>query len=247
MKINISAVLLLLGLSIATVSCGGSHKYVDLGLPSGTMWATCNVGASTPEGYGDYFAWGELTPKQRYDWDTSKWYNGGPIISLTKYITYYMYGFVDNKTTLDLSDDVAHGIWGGNWRMPTDAEWRELQNICTWTWTSRAGRHGYKVTSKKNGNSIFLPAAGCRDDTSIENKGSFGHYWSSSLRDNNIDRSAKCVYFSPTLMEWKSSDRCYGLSVRPVCRPSTATAIGLDAEPSAKGFLIVNGRKVFVK
>ena len=134
------------------------HEYVDLGLPSGLKWATCNVGATAPEEYGDYFAWGETETKATYDLSNYKWCNG-TYESMTKYCTNSEYGIVDNKTTLELSDDAARVNWGGSWRMPTKAEQDELRNTdnCTWEWTTQNGVNGYKVTSKKNGNSIFLP------------------------------------------------------------------------------------------
>ena len=106
------------------------HDYVDLGLPSGTKWATCNVGATAPEEYGDYFAWGETEPKTTYNWDTYKWCNGSED-TFTKYNTKSSYGTVDNKTQLELADDAARANWGGQWRMPTDAEWTELCKNCT--------------------------------------------------------------------------------------------------------------------
>ena len=140
----------------------GNHEYVDLGLS--VKWATCNVGASKPEEYGDYFAWGETQPKNTYDWSTYKWCNGS-YDTQTKYCTKSSYGTVDNKTQLELSDDAARANWGGSWRMPTDAEMTELREQCTWTWTTQNGVYGYKVTSKKSGytnKSIFLPAAGYR-------------------------------------------------------------------------------------
>ena len=112
------------------------HNWVDLGLS--VKWATCNVGATTPEGYGNYYAWGETKPKSTYDWSTYKYCNGDRY-SMTKYCTNSEYGIVDNKTTLELSDDAAHVNWGGSWRMPTKAEQDELNN-CTWTWTGPAGR-----------------------------------------------------------------------------------------------------------
>ena len=160
----------------------GNHEYVDLGLS--VKWATCNVGATKPEEYGDYFAWGETQPKSNYDWSTYKYCNGS-YKTLTKYNNSSSYGTVDNKTTLDLSDDAARANWGGSWRMPTRAEQDELRNNCTWTWTTQNGVNGYKVTSKSNGNSIFLPAAGYRDDSSLNNAGSTGYYWSSSLYTDN--------------------------------------------------------------
>ena len=131
------------------------HEYVDLGLS--VKWATCNVGASKPEEYGDYFAWGETQPKDYYDWSTYKWCNGS-YDTLTKYNTNSSDGTVDNKTTLDLSDDAARANWGGSWRMPTSAEQDELCNNCTWTCTKINGVEVYKVTSNINGNFIFLPS-----------------------------------------------------------------------------------------
>ena len=151
------------------------HDYVDLGLPSGLKWATCNVGASTPEGYGDYFAWGEVESKPICDWSTYKWCKGSSTTQ-TKYCTDSEYGVVDNKTVLDLADDAAHANWGGKWRMPTEAEWTELREKCTWTWTTIHGVPGYEVKSKVNSNSIFLPAAGLCGGTGLYLLGENGYY-----------------------------------------------------------------------
>ncbi len=190
------------------------YAYVDLGLS--VKWATMNVGASSPEDYGDYFAWGETTTKSTYNWSTYKWCNGSSS-TLTKYNTSSGYGTVDNKTTLELSDDAAHVNWGGSWRMPTDAEWTELRNNCTWTWTTQNGVNGYKVTSKSNGNSIFLPAAGSRYDSSLNGAGSYGSYWSSSL-DTDGPSDAWGVYFgSGYVYRGSYGGRDFGQSVRPVC------------------------------
>ncbi|MDY4512770.1 MAG: hypothetical protein SPE10_04900, partial [Paludibacteraceae bacterium] len=112
------------------------HEYVDLGLS--VKWATCNVGASKPEEYGNYYAWGETTTKSTYNWSTYKWCNGSKT-TLTKYNTSSSYGTVDNKTVLELADDAARANWGGAWRMPTDAEWTELRENCTWTWITKNG------------------------------------------------------------------------------------------------------------
>lgn len=188
------------------------HEYVDLGLS--VKWATCNVGASKPEEYGDYFAWGETTPKSTYDWSTYKWCRGSRK-NLTKYDNEISYGTVDNKTTLELSDDAARANWGGSWRMPTRAEQDELREKCTWTWTTQNGVKGYKVTSKINGNSIFLPAAGYRDDSSLDNAGSFGRYWSSSL-DTDSPYLAWRVSFYSDSVYGSNYGRNYGFSVRPV-------------------------------
>ena len=190
------------------------HEYVDLGLS--VKWATCNVGATKPEEYGDYFAWGETQPKDYYSWSTYKCCNGS-YDSLTKYNTNSSYGTVDNKTTLDLSDDAARANWGGSWRMPTDAELTELRELCTWTWTTQNGVNGYKVTSKKNGNSIFLPAAGYRYDSSLSYAGSYGDYWSSSLYTGGPD-GAWGVYFGSDNVLRSIYYRCFGQSVRPVCQ-----------------------------
>ena len=189
------------------------HEYVDLGLS--VKWATCNVGASKPEEYGDYFAWGETEPKDYYDWSTYKWCRGIRK-TLTKYNTESSCGTVDNETTLELSDDAARANWGGSWRMPTKAERDELREKCTWTLTTQNGVSGYKVTSKINGNSIFLPAAGFRD-YSLYNAGSYGNYWSSSLEADYPD-SACGFSFDSSDVDWYGSYRCYGQSVRPVCQ-----------------------------
>ena len=190
------------------------HEYVDLGLS--VKWATCNVGATKPEEYGDYFAWGETQPKSTYNWSTYKYCNGSST-SLTKYCTNSSYGTVDNKTILEAADDAARANWGGSWRMPTDAELTELREQCTWTWTTQNGVNGYKVTSKSNGNSIFLPAADANDGSSPINAGSYGYgyYWSSSLY-TSYPYAAWSVYFELDYV--RSFNRCFGFSVRPVCQ-----------------------------
>ena len=175
------------------------HEYVDLGLPSGLKWATCNVGATTPEEYGDYFAWGEVESKARYNWDTYKYYGGS---NVTKYTG-------NDKTVLDPEDDAATANWGGAWRMPTKEEQDELINNCAWTWTSRYGVNGYEVRGP-NYNSIFLPAAGFND-------GWDGLYWSSSLGTDD-PCLAYGVYFHNLSVEGGDSSRFGGRSVRPVCK-----------------------------
>ena len=191
------------------------YEYVDLGLS--VKWATCNVGATKPEEYGDYFAWGETQPKSTtYNWSTYKWCNGS-YNTQTKYCTDSSHGTVDNKTTLDLSDDAARANWGGSWRMPTDAELTELRKNCTWTWTTQNGVNGYKVTSKKNDNSIFLPAAGYRYVYSRYNQGIQGCYWSSSLY-TDCPYFAWLVAFSSDYVGRYYDYRYSGFSVRPVCQ-----------------------------
>ena len=191
----------------------GNHEYVDLGLS--VKWATCNVGASNPEEYGDYFAWGETQPKDYYDWSTYKWCNGS-YDTQTKYNTYSSYGTVDNKTTLELSDDAARAHWGGSWRMPTKAEQDELRNNCSWEWTTQNGVNGYTVTGP-NGNSIFLPAAGFRNDGLFDWAGSIGKYWSSSLCSGG-PYYAYLLEFDSSAVNWNGFYRYWGFSVRPVCQ-----------------------------
>ena len=198
-------------------STENDHEYVDLGLPSGIKWATFNVGATAPEEYGDYFAWGETAPKTTYNWSTYKYCNGTET-SLTKYCVSSSYGIVDNRTILGLEDDAANANWGGNWRMPTEAEQDELRNTdnCTWEWITQNGVNGYKVTSKVNGNSIFLPAAGYRCDDDLSYAGSNGYFWSSSLNAGNSS-GAYVLSFDSSDVGWYASSRYYGLSVRAVC------------------------------
>ena len=156
-----------------TAGDANGHDYVDLGLPSGLKWATCNVGASTPEGYGHYYAWGETNTKSTYSLDT--------------------YTYTDNKPVLDPENDAARINWGGSWRMPTDAEWQELRDNCTWTWTTLNGINGVEVKGS-NGNSIFLPAAGFRSSNDVFYTGHYGCYWSRSL-DADTPNNAKFVEF----------------------------------------------------
>lgn len=195
------------------------YEYVDLGLPSGLKWATCNVGAESPEGYGSYFAWGETSPKSDYEWETYKFRTSGDNwdnVKFSKYNTDSDYGPIDTKTTLDLIDDAARANWGGSWRMPTIAEQDELREKCTWTWTTLNGITGYKVTSKSNGNSIFLPAAGFRSGTDVYGAGSYGEYWSSSL-GSGLPLSAYFLYFYSDSVTWDYDGRDRGRPVRAVC------------------------------
>lgn len=197
-------------------------KAVDLGLS--VRWASCNVGACKAEEYGDYFAWGETegynSGKKKFSWSTYKWCTGSST-TITKYCTDSSYGTVDNKITLEPEDDAATVNWGCNWRMPTKTELEELRNIenCTWTWTKQNGVNGYKIVSKRNGNFIFLPAAGhCDSSSSLSDAGSKGLYWSRSL-----DKVTNCVsnlFFSSSDVDWNGYNdgkRCRGRSIRAVC------------------------------
>lgn len=206
------------------VTLTAAHEYVDLGLPSELLWATCNVGADSPEDYGDYFAWGETETKSTYNWSTYKWCNGS-YNTLTKYNTKSNYGTVDNKTTLEFSDDAARANWGGSWRMPTEAEFQELINNTNKTWTTVDGVGGWKCANKSDASDyIFLPAAGYRKETSLDSAGSIGDYWSSSLctlSTSSTDNPSygRRLYFNSNVFSMYDSNRYDGYTVRPVCPP----------------------------
>lgn len=157
--------------------------YVDLGLPSGTRWATCNVGATAPEEFGDYFAWGEVTPKNNYSWETYKWCNGS-MYTITKYCTSSEFGVVDNKTVLEAEDDAATVYWGEGSRMPTKDEWNELNDNCTWTVASWNGVQG-RILTGPNGKTIFLPAAGNYQGSELVEVGEGANFWSATVYDRN--------------------------------------------------------------
>jgi hypothetical protein len=192
---------------------------VDLGLS--VKWASFNLGASSPEEYGDYFAWGETETKSIFDWDTYKfsYYAEGweDKVMFNKYITASdnEYGTVDNKTTLEAEDDAASVRLGGNWRMPTDVEFSELWNYCSSKMTNMNGVYGCIVTGS-NGNSIFLPAAGFRYGADHIDKNYSGDYWSSSLSTEN-PLTARSWYFFDGFRKGKNMSRTWGLQIRPVC------------------------------
>lgn len=173
------------------------YDYVDLGLPSGLKWATCNVGANFPTNYGNYYAWGEIETKESYTTENCVTYGQeiGDISGNPQY-------------------DAARANWGSTWRMPTIAEFRELINNCTWTWTNEGGNNGCRVTGP-NGNSIFLPAAGYRNGTSLNLAGSYGNYWSSTPNESRTQNAYGLDFDSGNLgTYWYYRD--YGQSVRPV-------------------------------
>lgn len=190
------------------------HEYVDLGLPSGTLWATCNVGANSPEEYGDYFAWGETEPKEIYHYQSGnyKWCNGtGNTNGITKYVGNT--GSRDGKTELDPEDDAAYVNWGQSWRIPTKAQLEELLEQCTWTWTSQNGVEGYSV-SGPSGAEIFLPAAGYRWRETLW-IGSYGLYWSRTI-DSHCPYYVYNLYFISDRLFLRGNWRFEGLPVRPV-------------------------------
>ena len=194
------------------------HTYVDLGLPSGTLWATYNIGAESPEDYGDYFAWGEIQPKAYYNWDTYQ-YSNGTSNTLLKYCNKSNYGyngFTDGLITLQPEDDAATVNWGSNWRMPTKEEWQELYQNTTNIWTTRNGVYGRLFTAS-NGNTLFLPASGYIGGSSLFFAGSFGYYWSNAF--DNVSNPSYAMIFRFMYSNGGSmntSNRCYGLPVRPV-------------------------------
>lgn len=190
-----------------------TKEYVDLGLPSGTLWATCNIGASKPEEYGDLFAWGETEPKEIYRWDNYK-HGTGPL-RLTKYSRK-----TDNKLELDPEDDAATVNWGSEWQMPSEIQMEELisSDYTTSTIETRNGIKGRLITSKFNGNSIFLPAAGFfAYDPALA--GEMGYYWSLTL-DEYVSEEAICICAGVSWDGlWITSDnREIGRSVRPIRR-----------------------------
>ena len=204
-----------------------TEDYVDLGLPSGLKWAKCNLGASKPSDYGDYYAWGETEPKTEYTWANYKWMQTGQ--SDWKYITKYTFAdgktegiwyapdgtFIgDGKTILFPPDDAATAKLGSPWRMPTLDEIKELLDYCTWTWTTQDGKNGYEVKGT-NGNSIFLPAAGYRNISQLIDAGSRGDYWSSSLTPA-LSGYARYLYFDSGVHDWHGYYRYCGFTVRPV-------------------------------
>ena len=196
------------------------HEWVDLGLPSGTLWATCNVGANVPEEYGDYFAWGETEPQELYDWSTYKWCFGDEF-SLTKYChksDYGYNGYTDDKTELDPEDDAAYVNWGPSWRMPTAQQLGELYENCTWTWTQLNCVNGYLVTGP-NGNTLFLPAGGGRKGGTLKNAGIAGSFWSRTLTFSIPYYSFFLGFIEDGVYSWSDGDRCIGVTVRAVRVP----------------------------
>ena len=218
----------------ATTGTLNDHDWVDLDLPSGTLWATCNIGASNPEDYGNYYAWGEIRTKAFYNLDNyhhAKGNNG-----LTKYCSESEYdadygynGFIDDLTILQTCDDAATANWGTGWRMPTEKEWEELLQNTTSKWATQNGVRG-KLFTAKNGETLFLPAAGRHEDELVT-VGSLGFYWSRAL-DIDIPNYAWCLCFTPYDDGAESDEQVYyyrygdcsvidnirhnGLSIRPV-------------------------------
>ena len=194
--------------------------WVDLGLPSGLLWAKCNLGASSPEEYGDYYAWGEVTTKEVYDAQTYSYYtmedDGVTIATLSKYNVNGRYGIVDSLTVLQPEDDAATVALGSGARIPTHEEWEELCQNCTRESVSQNGVKGNRFTGT-NGNSIFLPAAGQYYGSELHGAGDEcnGKYWSSSLWTDNSACAWKFeFYYNNGGID--ATYRIYGRSIRPV-------------------------------
>ncbi|MBO7476694.1 MAG: hypothetical protein J6U04_02030 [Salinivirgaceae bacterium] len=224
------------------VNVNANTNVVDLGLPSGIKWATCNVGATNPWDYGNYYAWGEPQTKSKYHWDTYKYCNATSN-SLTKYNKNESNGTIDNKTTLEPADDVATAVYGADYSIPTTADWDELSSQCYWVWTTNYNEQnvsGYIVYGPKsdgdkgvkvyiNGTAldsyslsdahIFLPAAGYRSNSGLYFAGNAGHFWSSSLYGHDPSGARHCNFDRSNVYPSSHNDRCDGLSVRPVKRP----------------------------
>lgn len=213
-KMNAKFALMALTLTFTVANAQNTengHAYVDLGLPSGLKWATCNVGANTPEEMGGFYAWGETETKELYDWSTYKFGTEN---------NFSRYNSVDGKTVLELEDDAANANWGGSWRMPTIAEFQEIIDNCTWTYNTENG--GYTVTGT-NGNSIFLPQTGYYYGSSFQGDMA-GFYRTSSMSEYSISLSIYVSHWNPDFgMGTTYIDgiqRGHGMSVRPVCIPT---------------------------
>lgn len=224
---------------------GNNYDYVDLGLPSGTLWATCNVGANAPEEYGDYFAWAEVVTKTSYNWDSYAYCNGTGN-QLTKYCNQSDYGyngFTDALTLLLPSDDAAAINCGVDWCMPTDAQWEELIQNTTNAWVTLNGVGGRLFTAA-NGESIFLPASGCYYGANLVGVGGYGGYWSSSLFIDNPSR-AWCLNFHSGNGNMSDYDRSSGQSVRPVRSNPGGTGEAPQGAINGKFTINADGNQVY--
>ena len=198
-------------------------EFVDLALPSGTLWANFNVGASSPEDYGDYFAWGETASKDDFSWESYQLASGSSSTQ-NSYCMNSEYGTVDGKIMLRSNHDAATGNWGDNWQLPSMAQFDELVNseYTTVKKTFQNDVYGMLITSNANGNSIFLPAAGIRMDTELFNDGSRAYYWSRELNttDSNSSLARDFSFTTTGNTPSDSKARCFGLSIRPVKKQS---------------------------
>jgi hypothetical protein len=202
--------------SLGVTGNANGHDYVDLGLPSGKKWATCNVGADSPIEFGDYYAWGEITPKETYTWSSYLWCNGEES-TITKYSdnpNEGYNGFTDNLRTLLPEDDAATVNWDASWRMPTYSEMFELKTNCVVTWITKNGINGRLFTGP-NGNSIFLPAAGNRYDNTSGGAGTYGSYWCSNFT-TGFPTGARMLFLDSGDYVLENGYRFVGQQVRAV-------------------------------
>ena len=201
-----------------TTGTENGHDWIDIGLS--VRWATMNIGATTPEGYGNYYAWGETTSKASYSWDTYTHciHTGASDDGLTKYCIHSNFGhadFTDGLTQLVATDDAATANWGGKWRMPTLEECKALSDNCTWEWVERGNVKGREITGP-NGGKIFLPATGYKSYDAVYYDKQSGTYWSKELSSGNSQKAVDIV-FSSSNHEWAYGDRDHGFPVRAVC------------------------------
>ena len=228
----------------STTGKADGHEWVDLGLPSGTLWATVNVGANVPTDNGSYFAWGETSTKSEHTWKNYKYLKSGDgwqNATFTKYNCIPGHGVTDNKEELDPVDDAARAKWGGAWRTPNLDEWKELLNNCTWRFTTIGEKKGYEVKSRVNGNSIFLPLSGFSFGR-FHTAHTEGHYWSATLaypKANLYDRLSSTDAWSLFVDARYSSlsfasGRAHGYSIRPVLSKKEAAARSEAASASPK-------------
>lgn len=192
-----------------------NHKYVDLGLPSGTLWATCNIGASTPEAYGNFYAWGETQSKEVYDWSAYKYANGD-WTKLTRYCQFADLGdngYTDTLTVLLPEDDAATTVWGSDWKTPSLEQWKELFANTNNEWVEQEGVYGY-LFKATNGESIFLPGAGLYRESSHDGIGDSGFYLSATI--STISRYANISHFTSNSNNIPVQERAFGYSLRPV-------------------------------
>lgn len=195
-------------------------EWIDLGLPSGLLWSSCNLGASDQQSSGNFYAWGEVQTKEVYDWTHYRHCTAdgsGNLVSFTKYNTSATYGTTDNKTVLESGDDAATSVLGAGARIPTNSEWQELLDTANVSlqWATVNSVEGLKITSRSNGNSIFLPAAGFREGSELKSAGVRAYYWSASLCTEH-DGTAYYTNITNRFQTIDYRDRFFGISVRAV-------------------------------
>ena len=219
-----------IGIQLISGNNNKDYEVVDLGLTSGNLWATCNIGATSPEQTGNYYAWGETTTKNSFEWSNYALSRDGDRFSITKYCLHTDNGQVDNKKKLETTDDVAYTLMGEKWRIPDESDFSELIRSCTRKWCTLNGVGGFLFTSKKKGyedRSLFFPLAGTKDYDQIKHEGKYGWYWSTDLFTDDANQ-IKTTEISVLWLEHIEVDnqiinfrtRYLGLPVRPVYYPN---------------------------